>query len=115
MANVDKFFAKKDRFLANIDKFWAIKGQDLVNNLRFSFRLKHACFFSSFFVKAPINHAFINIIVVFRDELYNEKNSWMIMISQKKRQGEELKKNLQKSTKKVKKKQSKKPQEYEER
>ncbi|XP_023320309.1 S-modulin [Eurytemora carolleeae] len=47
------------------------------------------------------------------DELYDEKNSWMIMISQKKRQGEELKKNLQKSTKKLKKKQFKKPQEYE--
>ena len=50
---------------------------------------------------------------MFRDELYDEKNSWMIMISQKKRQGEELKKNLQKSTKKLKKKQLKKPQEYE--
>ena len=62
-----------------------------------------------------LNHAFINIIVVFRAELYDEKNSWMIMISQKKRQGEELKKNLQKSTKKLKKKQLKKAQEYEER
>ena len=50
---------------------------------------------------------------MFRDELYDEKNSWMIMISQKKRQGEELKKSLQKSTKKLKKKQLKKPQEYE--